>query len=109
MSAVSSAYLDSSSREEQPVCSVWRVQVVLQEGSSVSNINQQHIVKPPTGLVSFGALGSLLSPAEAHGISLGVMWQRKQVDYSTAVSWGSRGEEKHSMLANICVCGHLCN
>lgn len=94
MSTGLSVYLDGSSREEQPVGRVWRVQVVLQEGGSVGSIDQQHVVKPPTGLISFGALGSLLSPAETHAISLGVMWQGKQVDDSAAVSRGSRGEEE---------------
>lgn len=86
-------YLDGSSREEEPVGSVWRVQVVLHEGGSVGSIDQQHIVKPPAGLIAFRALGGLLRPAETNAISFGVMWQGKQVDDGAAVGWGSRGEE----------------
>lgn len=86
-------YLDSSSREEEPVGSVWRVQVVLHQGGSVGSIDQQHVVQPPTGLITFGALGGLLSPADTNAISLGVMWQREQVDDSAAVGRGSIGEE----------------
>lgn len=85
-------YLDGSSREEEPVGSVWRVQVVLHEGGSVGSIDQQHVVKPPAGLVAFGALGGLLRPAEANAISLGAMRQGKQVDDGAAVGRGSRGE-----------------
>lgn len=33
-------YLDGSSREEQPVGSVWRIQAVLQEGDSVGSIDK---------------------------------------------------------------------
>lgn len=108
MSTGLSVYLDGSSREEQPVGCVWRVQVLLQEGGSVGSIDQQHVVKTPTGLISFGALGSLLIPAETHAISLGVMWQGKQVDDSAAVSRGSRGEEKiqHGGVGES-VCGSI--
>lgn len=90
-------YLDSSSREEKPVGSVGGVQGVLQEGGSVGSIDQQHVVKPPTGLISFRALGCLLSPAEAHAISLGVMRQGQQVDDGAAVRRGSRGEERNNV------------
>lgn len=85
-------YLDSSSREEQPVGSVWRIQVVLQQRGSVGSIDQQHIVKTPTGLITFWSLGGLLCPAEAHAISLGVMWQWQQVDDSGAVGGSPEGD-----------------
>lgn len=101
MSTCLSVYLDSSSREEEPVGSVWRVQVVLHEGGSVGSIYQQHIVKPPAGLITFGALGSLLRPAETNAISPGVMWQGKQVYDSAAVGRGSRGETRNMRV--LCV------
>lgn len=87
-------YLDSSSREEEPVGSVWRVQVVLHEGSSVCSIDQQNIVQPPAGLIALRALGSLLRPAETNAVSPGGQWHRKQVDHCAAVGRGSRGEYK---------------
>ncbi len=87
------AYLDGSSREEEPVGSVWRVQVVLHEGGSVGSIDQQHVVQPPAGLIAFRALGGLLRPAETNGIGPGVMWQGKQVDDSAAVGRSSSGKE----------------
>lgn len=90
-------YLDSSSREEQPVGSVWRIQVVLQEWGSVGSVDQQHIVKTPTGLITFWFLGGLLCPAEAHAISLGVIWQRQQVDDSAAVAGSPGGDNMSAM------------
>ena len=102
MSAGFSVYLNGSSREEQPVGSVWRVQVVLQEGVPVGGIDEEHIIKPPTRLISFRALGSLLGPAEAYTVSLRAMWQWKQVDDSAAVTRGSRGHKttRDGVLAN---------
>lgn len=98
-------YLDGSSREEEPVASVWRVQVVLHEGGSVGSIDQQHVVQPPAGLIAFRALRDLLRPAEANAISPGLMWQGKQVDDSTAVGRSSRGEETYNIRVwvNVCV------
>ena len=84
-------YLDSSSREEEPVGSVWRVQVILHEGSSVGSIDQQDIVQPPAGLIALRALGSLLRPAEADAVSPGGQWHGEQVDHGAAVGRGSRG------------------
>lgn len=100
-------YLDSSSREEQPVGSVGGVQGVLQEGGPVGSVDQQHVVKPPTGLISFRALGGLLSPAETHAVGLGVMWQGQQVDDGAAVRRGSGGGEGHNMGVLV-KCGSLC-
>lgn len=97
-------YLDSSSREEEPVGSVGGVQGVLQEGGSVGSIDQQHIVKPPTGLISFGALGCLLSPAETHAIGLGAVRQGQQVDDGAAVHGGSGGEERYN-VGVLVTCG----
>lgn len=57
----------------------------------MGGIDQQHIVETPTGLISFWSLRGLLSPAEAHAIGLGVMWQREQVDDSAAVGGSSGG------------------
>lgn len=98
-------YLYGSSREEEPVGSVWWVQVVLHEGGSVGSIDQQHVVQPPTGLIAFGPLGGLLSPAETNSISLGEVWQGEQVDDGAAVGRGSRGDEhiQHEDLGD-CVC-----
>lgn len=59
----------------------------------MSSIDQQHVVKPPAGLVAFGALRCLLRPAEANAVSPGVIWQGEQVDDGTAVGWGSRREK----------------
>lgn len=85
-------YLYSSSREEEPVSSVWRVQVILHEGSSVSSVDQQDIVQPPAGLIPLRALGSLLRPAEPNAVSPGELWHGKHVDHGAAVGRGSRGE-----------------
>lgn len=85
-------YLDSRSGEEEPVGSVWRVQVVLHKRSPVGSIDQQHIVQPPAGLVAFGSTGDLLRPAETNAISPGLMRQGKQVDNGAAVGRGPGGE-----------------
>lgn len=96
-------YLDCGSGEEEPVCSVWRVQVVLHERGSVGSIDQQHVVQTPAGLITFGALGGLLSPSETNGFSLGLMWQGKQVDDGAAVSRCSEGGGKIQVSEGLCV------
>lgn len=68
----------------------------------MGGIDQQHIVETPTGLISFWSLRGLLSPAEAHAVGLGVMWQREQVDDSAAVG-GSSGGEKGGENVSYCV------
>lgn len=55
-------------------------------------VDQQHIVKTPTGLIPFWSLGGPLCPAEAHAFSLGVMGQRQQVEDSAAVGGGPGGD-----------------
>lgn len=61
----------------------------------MGGVDQQHIVETPTGLISFWTLGGLLSPAEAHQVSLGVMWQRNQVDDGAAVGGGPGGDNSY--------------
>lgn len=105
-------YLDGGSREEEPVGSVGRVQVVLNEGGSMSSINYQHIVQPPARLVALWALGGLLRPAESNAISPGVMRQGKQVDNGTTVGRGSRTKkniqnESLECVWGLCLCNHV--
>lgn len=100
-----SLHLNGSSREEQPVGGVWRVQVVLEKRSFVGSVDQQHVVQPPTGLIAFRALGDFLCPTEAHAISLGVVREGEQVDNGAAVSRCSVGEERNNtgLLVSLCV------
>lgn len=100
-----SLHLNGSSGEEQPVGSVWRVQVVLEKRSFVGSVDQQHVVQPPTGLIAFRALGGFLCPTEAHAISLGAVREREQVDDGAAISWCSVGEERNNtgLLVSVCV------
>lgn len=70
----------------------------------MGGVDQQHVVQPPTGLIAFRALGSFLSPAEAHAICLGVVREREQVDDGAAVSRCSVGEERNNTGLLVCVC-----
>lgn len=85
-------YLDSSSREEEPVGGVWRIQVFLHQGGPVGGVDQKHIVHPPAGLIAFRALGGLLRPAETNSIGSGGVWKWKQVDDGAAVGRSSGGK-----------------
>lgn len=67
----------------------------------MGGVDQQHIVQTPTGLITFWPLGGLLSPAEAHAISFGVLWQWKQVDDSAAVGGGPGGDHMFQGLRQI--------
>ena len=103
MSSGLSGYLDCGSGEEEPVCRVWRIQVVLHERGSVGSIDQQHVVQTPAGLITFRALGGLLSPSETSGFGLGLMWQREQVDDGAAVGRGSEGRGTIQLSLGLCV------
>lgn len=104
MSTTLSIYLNCSSREEEPVACVRRVQGVLHEGGSVGSVDQQHVVKPPAGLIAFGALGSVLRPAQTNTIRLGVMGKGQQVDDCAAVGRGSTGNEITLGSCVRCLC-----
>lgn len=99
----SSVHLDSGSGEEEPVCRVGRVQVVLQQRGFVGSVDQQHVVQPPAGLVALGALRSVLGPAETHTVGLGAVRQRQQVHHGAAVGRRS-AEGQRSAVAEGVAC-----
>lgn len=69
----------------------------------MGSIDQQHVVQTPAGLITFRALGGLLSPSETNGFSLGLMWQREQVDDGAAVGRCSEGGGKIQLSEGLCV------
>lgn len=101
-------HLDSSSGEEEPVCRVGRVQVVLQERRFVGSVDQQHVVQPPAGLVALGALRSILGPADTHAIGLGAVRQRQQVHHGAAVGRRSAEGQRNAVAEHVaCVIQNL--
>lgn len=89
--SVGKLHLDSGPWEKEPIGSIGRVQVLLQQGGLVSRVHQQHVIQPPAGFITFGARLWFLGPAETHSLSTSLDGEGEQVYYCAAVGGGSVG------------------